>query len=136
MIYLSIFFVLLTGFFKACQDARKDFPYGKLFDIMNDWDLMEWYTGGNEKYNPSILWKADFWHFCDTMRDYSWALAALFLLFTLNEWMLIPFVVAVMLKSWVFVWFYRYVFYSNPPGDFWHFLKYRILFFKPWRGRT
>ena len=132
--WASIVSIFLAGLFDGNGTVKRD-------GIPSKWELwyddnmkfMDWWRGGNVKYNPSNPFTADFWHCNKFLLIYSYCAAVAFQVWARYgwEWGVISFLILQALEGTSFRWFYGYAFRQQPVGTFWTFLKSSV----PWNGR-
>ena len=130
MMLLSLILMCLAGVFRACHTIRKDVPEENIFTVLcftGGQKFNRWYWGGNQFYNPSWIFTADFWHFFVFMQIYAWTLAVISAAYWPCNWWW--YVVGMCGEGWAFTFCYHYWFPLKPAGNLKHFLL-RVLTFK------
>jgi hypothetical protein len=117
----AIAFVVAAGAFRGAEDIRLFAPQGNVFyESLSSPADADWYQGGNDRYNPSLPWTADFWHRMKHFEMISWALA---IAFASRRWW--P-GAAYFVYGWSFTLFYHYFWHLVPDGTFWEILGWLI----------
>jgi len=149
MIVLIVAFYLMVtlyGFSKACTDIRLFWSPNKVSECFArhpEW--LTWYIGGNANYPPGQVWTADWWHFWEHIKDFcvgwlspAFGGAILLGFYITGGYNLVSALqntgIALFLAYWysgrVFVYFSHYGLRLDPDGNFGHFLKDTILFWR------
>ena len=136
-----LLFPLAYSISKALTDLRKDTGHEniiyrfcvKLGNFLGrNW--IDWYDGGNDKYNPSLIWTADFWHLFEHIKTIVisyLSIRVINIYYSFNTLIdVLLFVLVYALIGQFFELFYRYILPDKKAGSILDWLKKAILFWK------
>lgn len=149
-LFAAIFCAFTAGYFDAKMDAWQysrttNYWYLKYYNTAGQ--AFYFGTGGNEVWNPTWPWTADFWHRAKHCMFISWSIAAGFACLSGVLWLLkfgvscqlawfVPLLCFVLFwaEGFTITYFWHYRWEIPVRGTFWDFIKEKSIYlFAPYR---
>jgi len=124
--WASIASIFMAGVFDAFATIKRDGVPSFADDfIARHPSLAKWYVGGNDKYDPSTIFTADYWHFLKFLLIYSYCASVAFQVWKYNGfwWALLFWFIIQGVEGTVFRTVYQWLFPLAPIGGFWSWVR-------------
>ena len=127
--WASIASIFMAGVFDGFATIKRDGVPSFVDDLFG---RSKWFIGGNDKYDPSFPWTADYWHTLKFGIIYSYCAAVAFQVWArYGFWIaLVLFIVFQGISGTTFRTLYNWVLPKQGQGNFWSW----VLSFNPFKN--